>query len=87
MNWERYGYVVASNYRKKIILLLAKGEKTPAQLAAEAGMYISHVCATLSDLTGKGLVKCLTPELRRGKIYSLTSEGKEVYEKLKHLQR
>jgi predicted transcriptional regulator len=86
MDWERYGYVVASDYRKKIVSMLAKGEKTPAQMAEEAGIYLSHVCATLSDLTKKGLVTCLTPTLRRGKIYSLTKEGREVLEKLKELE-
>lgn len=77
---------MASNYRKKIISALAKGEKTPAQLAEEAGIYLSHVCATLSDLAKKGLVTCLTPSLRRGKIYSLTKEGRAVFEKLKELE-
>jgi len=86
MDWEKYGYVVASSYRKKIILTLAKGETTPAQIAEEAGIYLSHVCATLADLSKKGLVECLTPALRRGKIYALRAEGRRVAEKLKGLE-
>jgi len=85
MDWDRYGYVVASSYRTKIILALARGEKTPAQIAQEAGIYLSHACATLADLSKKGLVGCLTPALRRGRVYALRDEGRKVADKLKEL--
>ncbi len=82
MNWEKYGYVAASRYRQKVLKLLKENPKTPKQLSGETNLHLSHVSATLSELIEKGLVKCLTPNLRRGKIFSLTEEGTEIAKEL-----
>ncbi len=78
INWELIGKIKASEYRTRIVKVLAKGNKTPAELSKELNFHISHVSRALNELEKRGVVKCLTPKLRKGKIYSLTEEGKRI---------
>ena len=78
MDWNKYGYVFSSNYRKKVIRALLAGPKTPKQIAIEVDLYLSHVSKTLNELQDHGISLCLTPNLKRGRIYELTKEGKEI---------
>ena len=83
MDWEKYGFVISSNYRKKVIISLSDGPKTPKEIADETNLYISHVSKTLSELQSVGLVLCLTPTLKRGRVYKLTTNGKEISKYIK----
>jgi predicted transcriptional regulator len=85
VNWKKYGYVIASNYRKKIVLLLVGGPKTPKQIAKKLKLHLSHVGNVLKNLSENGIAICLTPDLRKGRIYGLTREGEEIANKLKEL--
>lgn len=83
MNWEKFGYVASSKYRRNIVLSLVNNHKMPKELAEYTGMYISHVSSTLTELNKKNIVKCINPEMRKGKIYILTEVGKEILTELK----
>jgi predicted transcriptional regulator len=78
MDWNKYGYIFASDYRKKVVSSLLKGPKTPKQIALEINLYLSHVSKTLNELQERGVAECLTPTLKRGRIYNLTEEGREI---------
>ena len=82
MEWEKLGYVLASKYRRDIMLTLAEGEKTPKEIARKTGFYLSHVSSTLSQLESQGLVTCLTPKLRRGRLFGLTKSGEKIINEL-----
>jgi len=82
VEWENYGFVIASRYRTKIVLDLLNDPKTPKELSSDTGFYLSHVSSTLSDLIKRGIVECLTPGLRRGKVFALTQIGKTVAKKM-----
>ena len=82
MDWKNYGHVLSSNYRKRIMLLLITKPLTPKEITLKSELHFSHVSSTLKDLSCRGIVINLTPNLRKGKIYGLTSEGKEVVEKI-----
>jgi predicted transcriptional regulator len=86
MDWSKYGYVIASEYRKRIVLSLIRGPKTPKQIANETKLYLSHVSHATNELKNKGIITCLTPELKRGKVFALTDEGKEIAENLERLR-
>lgn len=77
------GYVLASTYRKKVISALKEEALTPNTVSEKSGLYPSHVSQTLSELTKKKLVVCLTPKLKKGRLYELTSDGRNV---LKHIE-
>jgi len=78
LDWKKYGFIISSDYRKRVVKSLVEGPKTPKQLAIETNLYLSHVSKTLNELVSSGSVVCLTPELRRGRIYELTKDGKEI---------
>ena len=83
MDWNLLGFIKASQYRKRIILILERINKTPKEIADSAKYPISHVSQTLKILREKGVVICLTPELHKGKLYSLTELGKSMARELK----
>jgi len=81
--WHLIGRVHASKYRKKILEELNKNVKTPTVLEKETNIKISHVSRALKELSDLRLVKCLTPDLKKGKMYHITKLGKEVLESIK----
>lgn len=78
------GRLLASTHRIKIFTSLSNGLKTPVQIGHEVELEIPHVSKTLKELEEMGLVQCRTPALRKGRIYSLTEEGKRFAEILEH---
>jgi len=82
MDWRKYGYVLSSTYRQKIVHCLKEGPKTPKQISLKSRLHLSHVSSNLKDLANRDIVKCLTPDLRKGKIYGLTKDGEEIADKI-----
>ena len=77
-DWKLLGFVLASSYRTKIMILLSSKMAMPKQIAIETNLRIGHVSNVLKSLQNKELVECLNPEAKRGRIYSVTQKGKEV---------
>ena len=77
------GFVLASDYRKKVMLSLQERPSTPSIISENTALYPSHVSLTLSELVEKKLVVCLTPKLRKGRLYELTKDGQSVLKNLK----
>jgi DNA-binding MarR family transcriptional regulator len=82
--WDLVSFA-QSHARKVCLLALATGPKIPTAIASAAGMNLSHISRALRELSEKGLVKCLTPNLTKNKIYQITPSGLEISEKLKIL--
>jgi len=82
MDWKKYGYVLSSTYRQRIILALKESPKTPKQMSLELRLHLSHISSTLKSLTNNGIVECLTSDLRKGKVYGLTKDGREIADKI-----
>ena len=78
MDWGKYGFVQASKYRTKIVETLASTPKTPSQIAKDTGLFKTHVSTVLKELVTEEIVECLTPNLRRGKIFGLTEVGTKI---------
>lgn len=83
MNWEAYSYVIRSSYRRAVLKALDT-ERTPSQIAKQAKIANSHASRALTELEAKKLVRCLTPKAVTGRIYALTTLGKDV---LKQIQK
>jgi len=81
-DWEKLGFIKASEHRKKILLSLRDNPKTPKELVKETGFYISHISYDLRELSESGFIECKTPNLKKGKLFSLTELGKKIVEKL-----
>ena len=84
MDWKKYGFVLSSRYRQKVVRNLMHEPKTPKQISIKTGLYLSHVSKTLNELSSLEIVTCLTPDLKRGRIYKLTKDGSEI---AKYLQQ
>ncbi len=78
MNWEKYGYVLASKYRIIVSILLLESPKTPTQIQKKTKVAISHISRALNELLAKEIVKCLNPNAIKGRIYNLSEEGREI---------
>ena len=72
------GFVLASEYRKKVMVALGEKPNTPSAISEKTKIYPSHISNTLNELVEKKLVVCLTPKLKKGRLYDLTKEGKKI---------
>lgn len=72
------GYVMASDYRTKILKSIGEDIKIPSIIAEEIGLRTNHVSNVLKDLKEKNLVICLNEEARKGRLYKNTDLGIEI---------
>jgi len=77
------GFIKASKHREDIVKILEEEILTPTEISNRLNLHTSQVSRYLSELVGKGVVQVLTPNLRKGKVYSLTEEGKKCLNSLK----
>lgn len=84
-DWKLLGFILASGYRTKIVLMLTQQMATPKQIATSTNLRIGHVSNVLRSLADKELVECVNPEAKRGRIYGLTTKGAEISELMKKL--
>ena len=82
MKSEKLSFVLAGELRKKIVLALDE-PKTPTQLKEAIKTQDSSIARTLRELTEKGVVVCLFPKKRKGRLYQLTKEGKMIKDKIR----
>jgi predicted transcriptional regulator len=78
MDWRDYGYVIASNYRLKVVRALLSHPKTPKQISNETQIGMTHISRTIKELSVRGLVHCMNPRAVKGRLYILTDTGKEL---------
>jgi len=78
IEWETISFVMASKIRLQVLISLKKGVKTPKMLSTDLNSYLSHVSRALKQLSERGLVECLTPDVRKNKFYGITEEGKQI---------
>ena len=83
MDVEEYSWVKASDYRENILLAMEEKPRTPKELSEMTDYYLSHVSNVLSDLDSHGLAECITPEKKKGRLWTLTEEGDKLIEDLK----
>jgi len=81
IDWELYSWVVRGNQRRKVMKVLGK-PRIPTEIKSEAKMSITNVSKVLRDFEKRGLVKCLTPQAKTGKVYALTEKGKIIREEM-----
>lgn len=83
IDWDVYGKIVASEYRQQVILSIYDHPKTPTQIADEINKHQSHVSKTLRELVDLSLVECLNADATKGRLYTLSDEGEQVYSQLR----
>ena len=76
--FDLVGYIMASDYRTKILKSIGESMKIPSAIAEEIGLRTNHVSNVLKDLKDKNLVVCLNEDVRKGRLYKNTDLGLEV---------
>jgi predicted transcriptional regulator len=81
VSWEDLGFIKSSKYRMQIMELLKSKAMTPTEISGELKTHFSQVTKNLLELEKRDLVKCLTPTLRKGRLYGITDKGKKTLRK------
>lgn len=79
---KKIAYVNISSYRNKTVKALQNEVKTPTDISKDTGINRSHMSNVLRELKQSGIVECVNEEVRKGRIYRLTSTGEEIVEHL-----
>ena len=87
MSWEEAGIVKASEIKQNILVLLLEQPQTPKDISKSLDKHISQISRNLRILEKRGLVKCLNPQLKKGRFYATTEKAKELIEKLSSGER
>ena len=82
MDWSKYSFVIRAKNRKAVLLCLSK-PKTPTQIAEELKLSLPHVSRALKELEKEGLIECLTPNEKVGRVYRRTRTGEEIVNLMK----
>ena len=81
---ELAGFILRSEYRKKVFMSMDK-LIMPSEIARKLSIRLTHITRELRFLKEKGLVECINPNERVGRLYQLTIKGerlkKEMVEK------
>ena len=75
-------YVNISKYRTKVMKSLDGEVLIPTQIARNAGIRTNHISKVLSELKAKDIVECINEEVRKGRLYRLTDDGKKIADSL-----
>ena len=76
--WTLYAYVVSSEYRKLIVKTLNVRPTMPKEISELINKPQSHVSRALRQLEDKGIIVCINPQNKKGRIYRLTELGVEI---------
>ena len=79
---RKYAYVNISTYRSKTVKALKGSVKTPSKIAADTGIRTNHVSKVLRELKECGVAECINEDFRKGRLYRLTEDGKEIVDYL-----
>jgi predicted transcriptional regulator len=82
IDWLSYGFVLASSHRKAVVEVLKTGPATPSQVSQKTNLRMIHISKALRELEANDLVICLTPNLRKGRIFDLTQGGRAIADRI-----
>lgn len=75
-------FVIRAKNRRLVLNYLMEA-RTPTEIASRTQVQRSTISRTILELQKEGLVRCITPLEKMGRLYRLTSSGKKIYELLK----
>jgi len=83
MDWDIFSYVYRSKERTSILIALVGKKLTPTKISELTDLHKSNVSRSLKALEEKGLVQCLTPDEKVGRLFVLSDIGIEVVNEIK----
>ena len=79
---KKISYINISSYRAKTVKSLQGDVKIPTKIAKDTGILPNHMSKVLKELKEAGIAECINPEVRKGRLYRLTSLGENIVENL-----
>ena len=76
-------YVKSSKYRSETLLYIDEKTKIPSEIANHLNLSYTHTSKYLNSLKEKKLIVCLNEESKRGRLYQLTKDGREILKYIK----
>jgi DNA-binding MarR family transcriptional regulator len=80
--WEAVGYVKRSKNRINAMELLTN-PLMPSEVGKMMQISLTHASKIVRELNSKKLIHCLNENLKVGRIYQLTAQGKKVLQAIK----
>lgn len=77
--WNEIGFIASSKYREKIFLELNLNESSPKDLSDLTDIALPNITRALKELEERGLVECLNPDFKKGRLYASTEMGKQIF--------
>jgi len=80
MDWKKGAWLRRGKRRLETLKILEKAS-TPLSVKdvmVKSRIAISQASATVTELEKAGLIKCLNPEDKIGKLYVISEEGKRI---------
>jgi len=80
MNWTLYAWLKRGHRRKSVLTEMAKSKDplTANDISKKKNLAISQVSFTLKELLNMQLIECLNPNDKIGKLYRISTKGKEL---------
>ena len=77
------GFLKSGLHRLEILkIIMDKEPLTPKEISQVINVHFSQGSRTLLELEKEGLIECTTPNRKKGRIYRITKEGKNVLHEL-----
>ena len=77
-------FINKSSYRVNVLKDLSDGDvKMPRDIAVDCNILPNHISNVLTQLRELDLLECINPEYRKGRLYRLTDDGKNITKDLK----
>ncbi|MFP4112418.1 MAG: transcriptional regulator [Candidatus Woesearchaeota archaeon] len=76
-----YSWVVRGKQRRDLIRYIDESS-TPSEIAKKSRYSLNHTSRVLNEFSKKGIARCINPEEKTGRLYELTSQGKELRDKI-----
>ncbi len=79
---DQLSWVKRGKQRREIILQISDND-TPTDIAKKSGYSLNNTSRVLNDLRKRGIVRCINPKEKTGRLYVLRPRGKLIRDKLK----
>ena len=81
---ELLDFINRSTYRVNILKAIGHDYKIPSVIAKDAGILLNHISYQLSTLGKLGLVVCINPEFKKGRLYRLTDKALAILDDVEY---
>ena len=77
-----YSWIKRGKQRREILIHI-NGPETPTDVAKKSGYSLNHTSRILNEFKRHGLVKCLNPEQKTGRLYELKPKARIIRDALR----